>query len=615
MLKYYCYLLLFILSVTGISQTSTPISIKNIGTVNVTEAIKSDLGIKVENIEPPSPDGNSTRSMLLRKKSEIEKKYPRGRANFGSRDITAEDTLKVGKGFSSNLTAGTGNPSDNSMAISNDGIVISAFNSAVYIRDTKNDTTLGELTLNQFSSQIGMNFDNFDPKTIYDPENDRFILIYLAGRTISNSFIVVCFSETNDPMGNWNVYSLSGNPLNDDSWSDYPAISMTKEETFITINLLRQGGPWQTSFKQTVIWQIDKYTGYSGNTTMSTKLWSGIQEGGINLRNMHPVRGGFDLKSTEQYFLSNRNFADKSDSIYLIKIDNTIASVSANLTIQLLQSDMDYYLGPTARQIGTNVFTTNDSRVLGGIIENEKIQFVQNSLDPVTGSASVFHGVISDLSGSPKITARIVSDTGVDFGYPNIVYGGLTGKDDKSVIGFNHSGLYTTAGHSAVYFDGNTFSKVKRVKEGVTRVGFSSFGDTVRWGDYIGIQRKYNEPCRVWMSGYFGFRYDNKSWVSELILPGDCFDTLTEKPYVENTLFPNPSIFQSELHFTLDENKEIKVDLTDSQGKVIRILYEDLAKKGENRIIINTQNLAIGIYYIRVYSENTSILVKKLLRQ
>ena len=47
------------------------------------------------------------------------------------------------------------------MAISNDGIVMSAYNSEVFLRDTEADTNMGTLSLNSFSAQIGMNYDNF----------------------------------------------------------------------------------------------------------------------------------------------------------------------------------------------------------------------------------------------------------------------------------------------------------------------------------------------------------------------------------------------------------------------------------------------------------------------
>ena len=596
------------------SQTKTSYSITKKGEVNVTEALTNDLKVKLSSLEPPSPDGNSTKSYLQRRKSEIEFKYPRTAVSrSGERAISIDDTLTIGKSFLSNLSS-AGQPNDNSMAISNDGIVVSAFNSYIFIRDTENDTTLGEISLNQFSNQIGMNLDNFDPKMIYDPEQDRFILIYLAGRTVANSNIVICFSQTNDPMGNWNVYSVSGNPLNDDSWSDYPAISMTKDEAFITINLLNPGGTWQTSFKQTVIWQIDKADGYSGAATITTDLWTDVKEGGINLRNMHPVRGGFDLKSGSQYFLSNRNFASMSDSIYLVRIDNTIASAASSVDIKLIRADKNYFLAPNARQAGGRWFATNDSRVLGGIVENGEIQFVQNCLDTNSGNCVIYHGVISDIDGTPSVKGRTVKTDGVDYGYPNIVYGGVIPNESKSVIGFNHTGVSTSAGISSVYFDGDNYSAVKVMKTGSSEVK-TNRDYLMRWGDYFGIQRRYNESCNVWMSGYYGENLKNYVWVAEAILPGDCYDTVTETPYTENTLFPNPSINQSEIHFNLNESKNIKIDLIASDGKLIRVLYEDAAKKGENRLVISTENLSSGLYYIRIYSGKENILTKKLIRR
>jgi hypothetical protein len=103
--------------------------------------------------------------------------------------------------------------------------------------------------------------------------------------------------------------------------------------------------------------------------------------------------------------------------------------------------------------------------------------------------------------------------------------------------------------------------------------------------------------------------------VAEVGLPGDCFDTITETPYTENTLFPNPTVTQSEIHFTLDVDKNIQIDLIGSDGKLIRVLYEDAAKKGENRLSFSTETLASGIYYIRIYSGKEKILTKKLMRR
>ena len=606
-------IILIIFSTTLFSQVATPYSIQKKGQINIKQALKTDWKVKVSSLKAPSPDGDSYQSMLLRKKIEIQKKYPRT-YNRESRSVSIEDTIGVGKAFLSNIGA-RGVPNDNSMAISNDGIVVSAFNSAIFIRDTENDTTLGEISLNHFSNQIGELTDNYDPKMIYDPEADRFIMIYLIGRLAINSKIAIAFSQTKDPMGIWNIYTVSGNPVNDTSWSDYPAISITKENLFITINLLEENKTWQTAFKQTVIWQIDKQNGYDNLSSLNSVLWDEINENGLNLRNMHPVRGGFDIKDKEQYFLSNRNFAEDSDSIYLVKIDNTISSGAANLTVKLLHSDKAYSLAPNAQQGSGKVFYTNDSRVLGGIIENGKIQFVQNSLDKNTGTCAIYHGVISNLNSTPIVKANFITDNDIDYGYPNITYGGLIANEDKAIIGFNHSSKTVFAGISAVYFDGSEYSEKKMIKEGSSIARYNvNFYNFIRWGEYFGIQRKYNEPCKVWMSGYYGKSNTNFTWVSEVILPGDCFDTVVQTPYTENTIFPNPTINESEIHFTLEESEEITIDIVNTNGNLVKTLYKDKGKKGENRLVFNTSQLNSGMYYVRIYSDNKNILSKKIVR-
>jgi len=614
MKKILLILLLFTFSLTLISQTSTPVLIQKRGQINVKKAINSDWKVKVSNLEAPSPDGDSYQNMLQRKKAEIDKKYPR---NGSSREsvLSLDDTIGIGKSFLSNINS-HGVPNDNSMAISNDGIVISAFNSAIFIRDTENDTTLGEISLHQFSNQIGEITDNYDPKMIYDPESDRFILIYLIGRLAINSKIAIAFSQTNDPMGVWNIYTVSGNPMNDVSWSDYPAISITKQDLFITINLLEENKSWQTAFKQTVVWQIEKGRGYNNYINLDSYLWHNIKQNGLNLRNMHPVRGGFDIKSKEQYFISNRNFATESDSIYLVKIDNTITSGIPKMTVKLIHADKKYHMAPNAKQGSGKWFATNDSRVLGAIIENGKIQFVQNCLNKTTGTCSVYHGVISNLNSTPTIKANLITDNLIDFGYPNITYGGLIANEDKALIGFNHSSKTVFAGNSAIYFNDGNYSKRKIVKAGESivryRVGFNSL---IRWGDYFGIQRKYNEPCKVWVSGYFGKSNTNYTYVSEVILPGNCFDTIVPKPFIENTVFPNPTIHESEIHFTLDETQEITIDIVNSKGSLVRKLYQDKGKKGKNSLTFNTFHLNAGIYFIRIYSEDKMILSKKLMKR
>ena len=101
----------------------------------------------------------------------------------------------------------------------------------------------GGRTSHRFYPGIPGSLNDYDPKVIYDPMEDRFVLIFLLGNAPPSTYIVTCFPETSDPTGDWNVYFLDGDPFSTGHWSDYPAIALSEEELFITINLLVPGDP------------------------------------------------------------------------------------------------------------------------------------------------------------------------------------------------------------------------------------------------------------------------------------------------------------------------------------------------------------------------------------
>ena len=151
------------------------------------------------------------------------------------------------------------------MAISDGGILMSCTNNRVVIYDTEADTLMDTGFLQDFVVQFNVTASRYDPKMIYDPNEDKFILTFLVGTNHVNSKIAVCFSTSNNPMDDWNVYLLPGDPLLSDHWTDYPAIALSEDEFFVTGNLLADNQSWQTGFFQSIIWQIDKHSGYAGN--------------------------------------------------------------------------------------------------------------------------------------------------------------------------------------------------------------------------------------------------------------------------------------------------------------------------------------------------------------
>ena len=116
------------------------------------------------------------------------------------------------------------------------------------------------------------------------------------------------------------------------------------------------------------------------------------------------------------------------------------------------------------------------------------------------------------------------------------------------------------------------------------------------------------------MTGYYGpANKENGSWASELYAPGDCSIPQQSKQQ-SGTVFPNPTVDFSEIHFELNETKKITIDLIDRNGNLVQRLFQDEAKKGDNRLTFSTQQLSSGLYFLRIYSDNERILSKKIVK-
>ena len=158
-------------------------------------------------------------------------------------------------------------------------------------------------SLTSLFSTVGVYSWISDPRVIYDPATDRFILVCFSGDVSNESTILLAFSQSNDPTGSWNTYTLTGNPLNDSTWSDYPILAITDKDVFVTFNLVKDSINWMEGFRQSVIWQIDKQSGYTG-VALPYHLWSGIQYNGAPLRNICPAKYQTTPMGTNMYFLT-----------------------------------------------------------------------------------------------------------------------------------------------------------------------------------------------------------------------------------------------------------------------------------------------------------------------
>lgn len=499
---------------------------------------RPDFNARIINLEAPDVNGSSYKSFLMRQKIKVRETYPykEVKGDKKSKTSAAQPIVPPGLTLFNKLNNGTvvdysgGIPNDNALAISNDGLLLAGINSVIWAYDLNGDSAMFPktiLSLNLVASG-GASQNFFDPKLIYDEKADRFILVYLRNNTPQSSAIIVCFSSTNNPTDEWYVYTLPGNPLDNNRWTDYPAISITEEELFITGNLIIPNVSWQVGFDGSVIWQLKKEDGYNNADSVSSVIYSDIRHNGKFIRNLHPVRGVESTTET-QYFLSNRNFDITNDSIFFLKIAGTMDDPNTNLEITVAKTDVAYGVPPNGRQADTDLtdptkgLQTNDARVLGGITNGEWLQFVANTVNPATGFAAIYHGHITGLDDpTPTIRGTIIGDTALDFGYPNIAYTGNEDCDYEAIIGFDYTSPNDFPGVGAIYFGNDSaYSDMVVLKAGENYTNRHS-DSYERWGDYFGIQRKFNEPGSIWTAGYYGTMTNrNATWLNEVISPDE----------------------------------------------------------------------------------------------
>ena len=582
-----------------------------------------DYAPSIQYLEAPSPSGEGYRTFLQEQKEEVGRRFPRTGVVAAEERVLADPPILLLDFAGNNSTSGT--PMDNHLAVSRDRQVVSVINSHLAVKSPDANPPgywVGAATLENFTSDLGIGQFKFDPRVLYDPVADRFVVFALAGNTSLTNSIIIAFSETNDADGEWHLYNLTGPEFSDynvtnNVWSDYPIVAMTDTEIILTINSVFNNQPWQTGFFETVIWQINKEEGYSGQPLELT-YYTGIEFGGKRIRNLCPVKHATGEPGDNVFFLSNRNFDVENDSIFIVELTGKQGDPNTTIEVDVRKADQAYGVPPNAIQTN-GTLATNDARVLDAFLLDDQIQFVGNTVDFNTGQAAIYHGLIDNLSTTRDITGYIVNGGADDLGYPSIAYTGLEAGDEDAIIVASHSSATRFPGCSALYFDNDrNHSELVTIKEGLNYIGNIPNTEDERWGDYSGNQRKYDEPGTVWAVSSFGeSNTDNDTWIGQLARPDLNVATAeVEEEQLSLLAFPNPARELVTVEFDAGQAERVRILVTDLTGKPLASFMDDKPKKpGKAVFSFSTDPLATGVYFVTVLADEKVIASQKVVVQ
>ena len=406
-------------------------------------------------------------------------------------------------------------PLDNTMAISENGFIVSGINTNVVFTQPDGSITFSR-GLQDFFKLLSLGTRMYDPRVIYDPEQKRFIFMCLHGSDPANTFLCMAFSKTEDPNGEWNYYKIDGNPSGDNNWFDYPNIAVSAHDFYIAGLMRNTDGNWQYS----VVYQIDKNDGYNGKP-LRWKYYNDLKNADQQPAfNLVPTPSGWNtLLSPGMYFVSNEALGGNKYNLYY-----TTSSLEGNPSLVSLQTTgLQTSLAPHGRQSGSsNSLNTFDSRIWSAMYLDSVIH-MGSHVNTSAGDVGLFYAKLR--VNNLAMATDVISLPGQDLAYPSFTAFDEQSTSNQVLVNYLVSGPGKFPGQEQrICRETNgifEWSEPAIMKEGAGYVDFLS-GTEERWGDYTTSCRRFiHGRVESWITGCFGENRSYGTWIGQLLLQRD----------------------------------------------------------------------------------------------
>jgi Secretion system C-terminal sorting domain len=470
-------------------------------------------------------------------------------------------------------------PGDNSMAISDSGYIVSADNYTIEYYNDNPDTLLQYQRHDDFYHDPSIFGVPFDPRIIYDRYAHRFIALTLLYDRDTTDYMLLSFSNSEDPRAGWNHFYVGTDSMDDGQFFDFPTVGMNKNEIFISGHMSTDSG----NFAGNKIFQIHKQEGYD-NQPLKMRVWYDVLDAeGDSVHTIVPLSEGMMSGSYDKgiYLVSTKFILppQSSDKIFWYHITDDYNAPGVTITVQMTNSLQPYTDPQPAAQLGSNdLIDVADTKVQSGFFMDSTLNFVY---------CREFQGysviVLNRLDLRTLTLQRYPwGNTGgqMSYSYPSIAFSGIDSTDaDNITLGFLRTGASIFPEIAAVHFDDGSFWNTSTVvKTGEGFVNYSGGNNVERWGDYTTIQRRYNSnPPRCWLVGgypngananHWGATYLYNAFIAELgdPTPQEVGETVIQVGSIQ--VYPNPALGETTVMSVAPRNFLTSITVSDITGKI-----------------------------------------------
>lgn len=549
--------------------------------------------------------GSNTQSLPAEEGFDYSQLSTENYRDLGVRSKKAPATPSILQSFEANRFNGF-TPADNTMAVSDGGIIVSSINSNVYVYQDDGQV-LSFKTFESFKRQFFplLDGDWFDPRVVYDQDADRFILIILHGHTPTETRVLVFFSKTNNPVDGWYPYEIDGDITERNYWFDYPNIAVNKNSVFVSGNMFNSSN----NFEESAILNIDKSQGYAGSSTLDYTVWDGLVTSLDNAFTVVPVQKGTRGSLSEgAYFMATDGGNGSYVMLYSLNTSNNSLN-SAFFTI-------DQYARPqdSPQKDFSDDVDMGDTRMKSAIQIDNSLHFVF-STSTIQGNAAVAY-YRYDIP-SKKVSSAIFHKQGKGryMGFPTVCAAGTSYNDHTVFIAYAECGASIYPEMRIMSVDADMEASDVLLIEGEGYVDILS-DNIERWGDYFTIANKFNSNT-AWAFGCIGnSSEDFDNYLFEVSLDTEASrGELSAKPKSAIALYPNPASEYIKVNFELNSREVVDISLYDQQGKLIQTLTKDAYNPGTHQLQLNIAPLAKGTYFVRVSGSEGLLANEQVLKK
>ncbi|MDO8672156.1 MAG: hypothetical protein Q7O66_12120, partial [Dehalococcoidia bacterium] len=388
--------------------------------------------------------------------------------------------------------------------------IIDTLNNNYRVQTKSTGATVNTVSIASFWAGTGA-YRPFDPVTLYDPYNNRFIVIAVSNSYSTTSSIEVGVSTGSDPNGTYNLFryqicsAVSCGSGGTDWWADYPAVGFNKNWVAISVNMF---GTSDSVFKESRVLIVNYPSLIAG--TFSASLVTAVTD--------FTVRPCVTYSSSEETLYAPTHYSSAGASYRLNKITGTASSptfTQGSLKTHTLAPMSGGWSAPggnilpqAAGSSGAGdvlKIDSGDARIINCTVRDGNIWYAQTVYLPAGAAThTAAQWVRLDASGNDVDGGRVEDPTatatngGKWYAYPSIT----VNKFNDVLMGFSQfsSSQWPSAGY-AYRLGGDATGTMRDpyiYKPGEGMYWKTYGGSRNRWGDYSATMVDPEDDTAMW---------------------------------------------------------------------------------------------------------------------